>query len=51
MDPDPSIIKRNFKKNLDSYCFWLLYEFLSLKSYLNVASKSNEQKNSGKKLF
>jgi hypothetical protein len=21
MDPDPSIIKQNSKKNLDSYCF------------------------------
>ncbi len=35
-DPDPSITKQNSKKNLDSYCFWLLYDFLSLKNHLNV---------------
>jgi hypothetical protein len=28
-DPDPSIIKQNSKKNLDSYCFVSFYDFLS----------------------
>jgi hypothetical protein len=47
-DPDPSIIKKNSMKNIDSYgstVLWLLYEFLSLKNDLNVALKSNKQKN------
>jgi hypothetical protein len=26
-DPDPSIIKKKSKKNLDSHCFLLLYYF------------------------
>jgi hypothetical protein len=43
MDPDPSI-KQNGKKNVDSV-LWLLFDFLSLKSDVNVPSKSNKQKN------
>ncbi len=43
--PDPSIIKQNSKKNLDSYCFLLLFDFLSLKNDLTVLLKSNKQKN------
>jgi hypothetical protein len=34
-DPDPSIIKQNSKKNLNSYCF-----VTSLKTDVNVPSKS-----------
>ncbi len=37
MDPDP--------ENLDSYYFVTLFDFLSLKNYVNVPSKSNKQKN------
>jgi hypothetical protein len=33
------------KKNLDSYYFVTLFDFLSLKNDVNVASKSNKQKN------
>jgi hypothetical protein len=32
------------RKILDSYYFVTLFDFLSLKNYVNVASKSNEQK-------
>ncbi len=32
------------KKNLDSYYFVTLFDFLSLKNDVNVASKSNTQK-------
>ncbi len=32
------------KKNLDSYYFVTLFDFLSLKNDVNVASKSNKQK-------
>jgi hypothetical protein len=42
-DPDPSIIMQNSKKNLDSYYFVILFEFLSLKNDVNVASKSHKQ--------
>ncbi len=36
---------KNSKKNLDSYYFVTLFDFLSLKNYLNVPpSKSNKQK-------
>jgi hypothetical protein len=41
---------KNSKKNLDSYYFVTLFDFLSLKYYVNVASKSNEQKNFCKKI-
>ncbi len=43
-DPDPSLIMQNSKKNLDSYYFVILFDFLSLKNYVNVPSKSNKQK-------
>jgi hypothetical protein len=42
-DPDPSIIKKNCKKNFNSYCFVTFYYFLSLKNDVNVPSKSNKQ--------
>jgi hypothetical protein len=44
-DPDPSIIKQNSKKTLDSYCFMTSLDFLSLKKDVNVPAKSNKQKN------
>jgi hypothetical protein len=46
MDPDPdsSSSCKNSKKNLDSYYFVTLFDFLSLKNDVNVASKSNKQK-------
>jgi hypothetical protein len=34
---------KNSKKNLDSYYFVTLFDFLSLKNYVNVPSKSNKQ--------
>jgi hypothetical protein len=43
-DPDPSIIMQNSKKNLDSYYFVTLFDFLSLKNDVNVPSKSKKQK-------
>ncbi len=36
---------KNSKKNLDSYCFMTLFDFLSLKNFVNVPLKSNKQKN------
>jgi hypothetical protein len=39
MDPDPSC--KNSKKNLDFYYFVTPFDFLSLKNYVNVLSKSN----------
>jgi hypothetical protein len=44
LDPDPSIIMKNSKKNLESYYFVTLFDFSSLKNDVNVASNSNEQK-------
>ncbi len=44
-DPDPSIIKQNIKKTKIPSAFWLLYDFLFFKTDVNVASKSNRQKN------
>jgi hypothetical protein len=45
LDPDPSSIMQNIKENLlDSYYFVTLFDFLSLKNDVNVASKSNKQK-------
>jgi hypothetical protein len=44
LDPDPSIIMQKNKKNLDSYYFVTLFDFLSLKNDVNVPSKSNKQK-------
>jgi hypothetical protein len=38
-------------KNLDSYYFVTLFDFLSLKNDVNVALKSNKQKNCVKKLI
>jgi hypothetical protein len=35
---------KNNKKNLDSYYFVTDFDFLSLKNYVNVPSKSNQQK-------
>ncbi len=49
-DPDPAIIMKNSKKNLDSYYFVTLFDFLSLKKDVNVASKTIKQKNCVKKL-
>jgi hypothetical protein len=39
-DPDPSINMINNKKNLESYYFVTLFDFLSLKNNVNVPSKS-----------
>jgi hypothetical protein len=56
-DPDPFIIVqkyKNSKKNLDSYYVVTLFDFLSLKNDVNVASKSNKvisRKNGVKKCF
>jgi hypothetical protein len=44
-DPDPSIIKQKNKKNIDSYCYVTLYDFLTLEIDVNVPSKSNKKKN------
>jgi hypothetical protein len=55
-DPDPSVRhtdpdqKKNSKKKLGSYCDFL-WLFFSLKNDVNVASKSNIQKNSGNFFF
>ncbi len=51
-NPDPVLIRirillsscKNSKKNLDSYYLVPLFDFLSLKNDVNVASKSNKQK-------
>jgi hypothetical protein len=41
LDPDPDpYIMQNSKKNLDSYYFVTLFEFLSLKNDVNVAGKN-----------
>jgi hypothetical protein len=39
------------KKNLDSFYFVTLFDFLSLKNDVNVPSKRNKQKNCRKNLF
>ncbi len=50
MDPDPALDQillsscKNNKKNLESYYFVTLFDFLSMKNNVNVPSKSNEQK-------
>ncbi len=41
---------KNSKKNLDSYYFVTLFDFLSLKNDVNVPSKSNKQKKLCKKI-
>ncbi len=44
-DPDPDLSScKKSKKNLDSYYFATLFEFISLKNDVNVASKSHKQK-------
>jgi hypothetical protein len=48
-DPDPSIVMQNSKKNLDSYYFFYSFDFLFLKNDVNLASKSDKQKNCVKK--
>jgi hypothetical protein len=40
MDPDPSIIMQNNKKNLESHYFVTLFDILSLENNVNVPSKS-----------
>jgi hypothetical protein len=47
LDPDPSIIKRKYssKKDLDFYCFVTSLCLLSLKTDVNVPSKSKKQEN------
>jgi hypothetical protein len=43
-DPDPHLSScKNSKKNLDSYYFVTLFDFLSLKNDINVPSKSIKQ--------
>jgi hypothetical protein len=45
-DQDPSIIKQKIgRKTLIPTVLWILYDFLSLKNDVNVASKSNKHKN------
>jgi hypothetical protein len=41
---------KNSKKNLDSYYFVTLFDFLCLKNDVNVASKSKKQKKFCKKI-
>ncbi len=43
-DPDPSIITQNSKKNLDSFYYVTLFDFLSLKNDVNLPTKSIKQK-------
>jgi hypothetical protein len=63
LDPDPFVRGKiririwillssckNSKKNLDSYYFVTLFDYLSLKKDVNVPSKSNKQKKLNKKL-
>jgi hypothetical protein len=50
LDPDPSISCKNNKKNLESYYFVTLFDFLSLKNIVYEPSKSNNQKKLCKKL-
>ncbi len=45
LDPDPSIIKQKYKKNIGSYCFVIFLDFLSLKNDVNVPSKVINRKN------
>jgi hypothetical protein len=51
MDPDPSVIMQNSKKNLDFYYFVPLFDFLSLENYVNVPSNSNKQKKCLNQIF
>jgi hypothetical protein len=43
-DPDPSVIKKKSKKNLDSDYFVIFFGLLSWKIDVNVLSGSNMQK-------
>jgi len=50
-DPDPSFMissNKSSKKNLIPTFLSLVFDFLSLKNYVNVPSKSIKQKNSKK---
>ncbi len=44
--PDPNLLVRGMDPDSrwDSYYFVALFDFLSLKNYVNVSSKSNKQK-------
>jgi hypothetical protein len=44
-DPDPFIIMQNSKKNLDSYYFVTLFDFLSLKNDVMYLQKVTSRKN------
>jgi hypothetical protein len=43
--PDPYYHQAKVKKKPHFSCFVIVNDFLSLKNYVNVASKSNKQKN------
>ncbi len=47
LDPDPSIIKQQYvvRTALILIVWWLFFDLLSLKNYVNVPSKSIKQKN------
>jgi hypothetical protein len=52
LDSDPSIIKQKIvRKSLIPTVLLLLFNFLSLKNYVYVPSKSNKQENFNKKRF
>jgi hypothetical protein len=51
LDPDPSIICKNSKKNLDSYYFVALFDFLSLKNDVKHLQKVISRKNCVKNLY
>jgi hypothetical protein len=42
-DPDPSINKKKSKKNLNFYYFMTSFRLLSIKTDVNVPSKSNKE--------
>jgi hypothetical protein len=48
-NPNPSINKQKWRKNLDFYCLWLLYDFLSLKNDVNVFRTFKKEKHKQKK--
>jgi hypothetical protein len=51
-DPDPFLSpSKNSKKKLDYFCFLPFFDFLSLKTDVNVPSKSIKQKTFFKNLF
>ena len=51
MDPDPSVIMQKSQKDLDSFYFVTLFDFLSLKNYVKVPSNSYKQKKSLNNVF